>query len=267
MRDLHGKKRTQKMTDENTTADNADNVENGAVDKVQKINQVDQSSYPEFPVSRKGGYLEEAVDEWLEKHFQNVRDIITYQNYSVDQLEAVQTELERLQNSKPEVVATEDNNEAEVRANEAEARAVAAEERAVHAEQRAVAAEAALTEARTAAPVAASAEDDEDREVQQASQLLQRATQVAREHVEEAKQQADRIREEAELTITDLREDIERLEGTKFATKRTLEDFFTEELNKIRENDLFNVVTEEQAATEEQEVPESAEESADEDQK
>jgi hypothetical protein len=203
-------------------------------EEVKKIVQVNDDAKPEFPISRRGGYLEEAVDKWLTAHYEELAQIIAYQNYTVDVLEAKEAEL------------------ADVAPllEEAERRTVEAEERAAKAEQdladarnnQTVAAPVQETPAPVAAatPVTREFSDEIEEEAYQASALLQRASRLAREHVEAAESDAVAIRENAENSLVSLREEIEQLKGIRFATYRALSNFYETELSKLREDDRFS---------------------------
>lgn len=205
-------------------------------DEVKKIQQITDNAVPEFPISRRGGYLEESVDDWLTTHYEELKKIIEYQNYCVEVAEKAQGELaeanERVAalEAGTESADSVDTSDIEARLADAERRAEAAEARVVELENAPVA---------VAAPAAVPAADTVEEEAIQASTLLQNASRLAREHVESARADAEKIRENAELKVVDLTQQIEHLEGIKFATRRTLTDFFQGELDKLAANEAL----------------------------
>jgi hypothetical protein len=206
-------------------------------DEVKKIQQITDNAVPEFPISRRGGYLEESVDDWLTTHYEELKKIIEYQNYCVEVAEKAQGELAEAQDR---VAALEAGTESadSVDTSDLEARLADAERRAETAEARVAELENAPV-AVAAAPVAAPVADTVEEEAIQASTLLQNASRLAREHVESARADAEKIRENAELKVVDLTQQIEHLEGIKFATRRTLTDFFQGELDKLAVNEAL----------------------------
>lgn len=207
---------------------------------IKKLAQISDDAIPEFPTSRRSGYVEDSVDKWLTEHYDELRQIIDYQNYCVEVAETAEAERDEAQGKL---------SAAESKAAEAEARATAAEARAEAAE--AVAAEAAdiasqwetayndLAQREPAAPVVAPVADTVEREAAEVSTLLQNATKLARDHIEQAKVDADKIREDAETELQELRREIERLGGERYAAFHTLSTFYTKELSKLAENPVF----------------------------
>ena len=91
-------------------------------------------------------------------------------------------------------------------------------------------------------------------ETVQASILLQHATQLGAQYIEQAKADGEQIRKDAEGKLVELRVEIEELEAQRFATYRSLDDFFSQELAKLRENSLFADDANKDSAEAEEEV-------------
>ena len=174
-------------------------------DEVKKIQQITDNAVPEFPISRRGGYLEESVDDWLTTHYEELKKIIEYQNYCVEVAEKAQGELAEAQDrvaaleAGTESADSVDTSDLEARLADAERRVEVAEARVVELENAPVA---------VAAPAAVPAADTVEEEAIQASTLLQNASRLAREHVESARADAEKIRENAELKVVDLTQQI-----------------------------------------------------------
>lgn len=221
-----------------------------ASEQLQKISPITQDAVPEFPVSRRGGYLEDAVDQWLTTHYEEIGRIIEYQRYSVDVLEAAQARL---------AVAEEAANTADARVADAVARAVAAEERVAELEEHI----ANTPVAEEAAPVETVEEtqdfaSEEEAEAFYASRLLQNAARLANEHVDSAKADAEQIRSQAYQDVVDLHQQKEELNGEIFATRNTLIEFFENQLGALHANPIF-AVEEEEAVEETPEYEEDIE--------
>ncbi len=217
---------------------------------IKKIAQISDEAIPEFPTSRRSGYVEDSVDKWLTEHYEELRQIIEYQNYCVDVAEEAENKL---------ADAEKRAADAEGKLADAHKRAETAEGRVAAAEARVVEAEAAAAEATTlagqwedayhdleaqpaqtvAAPVVTPVEDSIEREAAEVSTLLQNATRLAREHVEQAQVDAGKIRENAENEVHELRREIERLSGERYAAYHTLSSFYTNELQKLNGNPIF----------------------------
>lgn len=203
---------------------------------IKKIAQISDDAIPEFPTSRRSGYVEDSVDKWLTEHYEELHQIIEYQNYCVDVAEKAEQERDEAQ-----AVAAA----AESKIADAVARAEAAEAQAAEAADIASQWEAAYNErveqeaSAPAAPAVAPVADTVEREAAEVSTLLQNATKLAREHIEQAKVDADKIRENAESELQDLRKEIERLAGERYAAFHTLSSFYTNELGKLVENPMF----------------------------
>lgn len=204
--------------------------------EVKKLSPLSEDTIPQFPTSRRSGYLEESVDNWLTQHYAEVQQMIDYQNYCVDvaeTLKAQKADLETQLAAATAAPAVDPELEAELRRVIDEQNEIIGQlnDRVVEAEARALTAEKALN----TAPARPTVEE----EAQESSSLLQNAARLARQHIEEAKLDAEKIRERAEQTVVDLRKDIERLDGLRFATFHTLESFFTKELHKLVSDPTF----------------------------
>lgn len=200
---------------------------------IKKLAQISDDAIPEFPTSRRSGYVEDSVDKWLTEHYDELRQIIDYQNYCVEVAEKAEEERDEARGKL---------DAAESRAAAAEARVTAAEKAAADATDIASQWESAyndLAQQEPAAPVVAPVADTVEREAAEVSTLLQNATKLARDHIEQAKVDADKIREDAEAELQELRREIERLGGERYAAFHTLSTFYTKELSKLAENPVF----------------------------
>lgn len=195
-------------------------------DKIKKLESLTEDVQPEFPTLSRGGYVEDVVDDWLSNHLKEVNEIIKYQNYGVDVVEGLEGELS---------TANARIHELENDALVAQAGSQSSEDVAALREELA-AAKARIHELENA-PVGEfpSAES----ETVQASILLQHATQLGAQYIEQAKADGEQIRKDAEGKLVELRGEIEELEAQRFATYRSLDDFFSQELAKLRDNSLF----------------------------
>lgn len=213
-------------------------------DKIKKLESLTEDVQPEFPTLSRGGYVEDTVDDWLSNHLREVNEIIRYQNYGVDVVDGLETELESANARIKEL-----ENDALI----SQAGAASTEDIAALKEELA-AAKARIHELENA-PVGEFPSGES--ETVQASILLQHATQLGAQYIEQAKADGEQIRRDAENQLVELRGEIEELEAQRFATYRSLDDFFSQELAKLRENSLFaddadNETDEEEAPAEEE---------------
>lgn len=213
-------------------------------DKIKKLESLTEDVQPEFPTLSRGGYVEDTVDDWLSNHLREVNEIIRYQNYGVDVVDGLETELESANARIKEL-----ENDALI----SQAGAASTEDIAALKEELA-AAKARIHELENA-PVGEFPSGES--ETVQASILLQHATQLGAQYIEQAKADGEQIRRDAENQLVELRGEIEELEAQRFATYRSLDDFFSQELAKLRENSLFaddadNETDEEEAPTDEE---------------
>ena len=201
--------------------------------EVKKLSPLSEETIPQFPTSRRSGYLEDSVDAWLAQHYAEVQQMIEYQNYCVDVVEALKAQKAQLEEQLANVPVVDTSVEDELRGVIEEQNNIIGDlnDRVVEAEARALSAE----QAAAATPARPSVEE----EAAESSSLLQNAARLARQHIEEAKLDAEKIRERAEQTVIDLRKDIEHLDGLRFATFHTLESFFTKELHKLVSDPTF----------------------------
>lgn len=210
-------------------------------DKIKKLESLTEDVQPEFPTLSRGGYVEDTVDDWLSNHLKEVNEIIKYQNYGVEVVDGLEAELGEAQ---ARIQALESD------ALVAQAGASSTEDVAALREELA-AAKARIHELENAPlgefPSGAS-------ETVQASILLQHATQLGAQYIEQAKADGEQIRKDAENQLVELRGEIEELEAQRFATYRSLDDFFSQELAKLRENSLFADDADKDAEDAEEEV-------------
>lgn len=218
-------------------------------DKIKKLEPLNEDVQPEFPSTARGGYIEDVVDDWLRTHLKEVNEIIKYQNYGVDVVDGLESDLataqERIQTleAAPATVVEGDSS-AEVetlRAELSEAKSLIQS------------LEANVQRLKDNAPL--DAFPNMESETVQASLLLQQATRLGAEYIENAKSDGEQIRRDAEDRLVEVRGEIEGLEAQRFATFRTLEDFFSTELSKLRENAVF--ISEEDDVAGEKDVPAS----------
>ena len=205
-------------------------------DKIKKLELLTDDVHPEFP-SNRGGYVEDTVDEWLSNHLKEVNEIIKYQNYGVDVVDALEADLntarERIAELESEVAAIPEPVVVTVKDEAAEAEVSALRSALAEANAR-------IEELESATPAPAVTElPTYESETVQASILLQHATELGQKYIEQAKADGEQIRRDAEDKLVELRGDIEDLEAQRFATRRSLEEFFSQELVKLRENPLF----------------------------
>lgn len=215
-------------------------------DKIKKLESLTEDVQPEFPTLSRGGYVEDTVDDWLSNHLREVNEIIKYQNYGVDVVDGLETELESANARIKEL----ENDALISQAGSASTEDVTA------LKEELAAAKARIHELENA-PVGEFPSGES--ETVQASILLQHATQLGAQYIEQAKADGEQIRKDAENQLVELRGEIEELEAQRFATYRSLDDFFSQELAKLRENSLFSDDADNEA--EEEEAP--AEEEAD----
>lgn len=214
----------------------------------QKIDQITEDVLPEFPHESRGGYIEDEVDNWLRQHMLEVRQIIQYQNLGADLLVAAEAEKAVLNQEKLDLQAAVD---------EANARVAFLENNPVVVTHEAEAVTLVAPVAPTPVAVAPSYES----EGQQASVLLQNAMKLANDHVDAAKAEAEKIVVDAHASLVDLKADIEKYEGYKFATFHALTDFLSNELERLQNEAVFaNLKDSEEAAPEEEAVPEELDE-------
>lgn len=195
-------------------------------DKIKKLESLTEDVQPEFPTLSRGGYVEDTVDDWLSNHLREVNEIIKYQNYGVDVVDGLESELES----------------ANARIQELENDALVSQAGASSTEDvTALKEELAAAKARIHELENAPLGDfpSGESETVQASILLQHATQLGAQYIEQAKADGEQIRKDAENQLVELRGEIEELEAQRFATYRSLDDFFSQELAKLRENSLF----------------------------
>jgi hypothetical protein len=217
-------------------------------DKIKKLESLTEDVQPEFPTLSRGGYVEDTVDDWLSNHLREVNEIIKYQNYGVDVVDALEGELEvahariqELENAPaPTAVAAEVSNDSSAE---------------VAALQAALAQATARIKELENTPIGEF--PTEETETVQASILLQHATKLGTQYIEKAKADGEQIRKDAEDTLVELRGEIEELEAHRFATFRSLEDFYAQELLKLRENAVFAVETGNEPAVEAEVEPEA----------
>lgn len=195
-------------------------------DKIKKLESLTEDVQPEFPTLSRGGYVEDTVDDWLSNHLKEVNEIIKYQNYGVDVVDGLEGEL-----SEAHARIQELENDALV------AQAGASSNEDVSALRDELAAAKARIHELENAPVGEFPSGQS--ETVQASILLQHATQLGAQYIEQAKADGEQIRKDAESKLVELRGEIEDLEAQRFATYRSLDDFFSQELAKLRENPLF----------------------------
>lgn len=210
-------------------------------DKIKKLESLTEDVQPEFPTLSRGGYVEDTVDDWLSNHLKEVNEIIKYQNYGVDVVDGLENDL---------TVANARIQELENDALVAQAGASSTEDVAALREELAKA-KARIHELENA-PLGEFPSGQS--ETVQASILLQHATQLGAQYIEQAKADGEQIRKDAEGKLVELRVEIEELEAQRFATYRSLDDFFSQELAKLRENSLFADDANKDSAEAEEEV-------------
>lgn len=210
-------------------------------DKIKKLESLTEDVQPEFPTLSRGGYVEDTVDDWLSNHLKEVNEIIKYQNYGVDVVDGLENDLN---------VAHARIQELENDALVSQAGASSTEDVAALREELA-AAKARIHELENA-PLGEFPSGQS--ETVQASILLQHATQLGAQYIEQAKADGEQIRKDAEGKLVELRVEIEELEAQRFATYRSLDDFFSQELAKLRENSLFADDANKESAEAEEEV-------------
>lgn len=195
-------------------------------DKIKKLESLTQDVQPEFPTLSRGGYVEDTVDDWLSNHLKEVNEIIKYQNYGVEVVDSLEEEL-----------AAANARLADLESDTLVAQAGSADHEDVAALREELAAAHARIHELENAPLAEF--PSVQSETMQASILLQHATQLGSQYIENAKADGEQIRKDAEAQVVELRGEIEDLEAQRFATFRSLDDFFSQELTKLRENNVF----------------------------
>lgn len=248
-------------------------------EKIKKLEQLTEDVHPEFPTLPSGGYVEDVVDQWLSKHLGEVNQIIQYQNYGVDLVDAAERELEGLKARNLDAPPADftqsvsDNKELEavrdelarVQAELKDANHRVGEAEYLRAELAEVENKLAHANARNEELQAKPAASYEvHSETMQASILLQHATELGAQFVEKAKEDGEQIRRDAVSELGELRAEIEEMDARRFATFRSLEEFFRNELQAVREHSLFadfnETLEDEEAGTEDYVAPVEEEE-------
>lgn len=223
----------------------------------KKLEQVSPESYPKFTFSRKGGYVEDQVDQTVQNIFNDVNKVISYQNDTVEELISVENELvtvkgsvEGLTNRLAEKVQENEALKAQVAEVDQVVDAVRSdyEERLAALQRELEAANiqlaqhsADLTEAREAvvtvvesAPVSPSApEYSFEGEAAAATSLLIAAEKTAKAYIAEAREKAEALVADAEGNIDDLRNEVVLLTSSRDAALETLREFHLDQLEKI----------------------------------
>lgn len=211
-------------------------------DKIKKLEQLTEDVQPEFPALPRGGYVEDTVDDWLSNHLKEVNDIIKYQNYGVEVVESLEEELGQVTEQLAQ--ANEQLEQTAARLHQFENDALVVEAGANSTDELA-ALRAELTKANARIHELENNPIGEfpsgESETVQASILLQHATTLGAQYIAQAKADGEQIRKDAEATLVELREEIENLEAQRFATFRSLDDFFSQELANLRANNVFAV--------------------------
>jgi len=223
----------------------------------QKIDQLGPETMPKFTTSRKGGYTEDIVDEWLNNFITDVGKVIDYQNKTVDALVV-------MENERDEALANVHRLEEELKTAstpvvDENALEALRQEQAVRESEIVAAYEARIVELNTAyeanleevransnavvdAPVEATvapvAHEHFD-EVTQATSLLAAAERTAQDYIAAAKVEADNVVADAKSKIGSLQTEIRDLEALRFATHGSLTNFFSEQLDALRNHGLF----------------------------
>lgn len=232
-------------------------------DKIKKLEPLAEDVQPEFPTLSRGGYVEDTVDDWLSNHLKEVNKIIEYQNYGVEVVNSLEEQQAKLE----EELAAAHARLADIDSDTLVAQAGSADHEDVAAlREELAAAHARIHELENAPlPEFPSAQS----ETMQASILLQHATQLGAQYIDKAKADGEQIRKDAEAQVVELRVEIEDLEAHRFATFRSLDEFFSQELAKLRENNVFALAAvdpslEDEDVTEEEAdlVPENEDEEA-----
>lgn len=207
-------------------------------DKINKIQPLTEDVFPAFPTAN-GGYVEEVVDTWMNQHFTEVNQIIEYQNYGVDIVDALESELEEARAALAQAHAEGSAHMIDEVTNSDELDNLRSELATAKAELGAVKTELDEARARIAeleeTPARMTLEEEKDR----ASILLQHATQLGANFVEQAKVDAENIRRDAEVQLVETRKEIEELNAQRFATLNSLMDFYSHELSKLSTHPLF----------------------------
>jgi uncharacterized protein YeeX (DUF496 family) len=223
----------------------------------KKLEQVSPESYPKFTFSRKGGYVEDQVDQTVQNIFNDVNKVISYQNDTVEELLRVENDLvdvrgsvEGLTNRLAEKVKENETLKTQVAEVDAVVDTVrsdyedriAALQRELEAAKVQLAQHSAdLSEAREAvvtvvesAPVSPSApEYSFEDEAAAATSLLIAAEKTAKAYIAEAREKAEALVADAETNIDDLRNEVVLLTSSRDAALETLREFHLEQLEKI----------------------------------